>query len=152
MWPIENEAKRASQSRPMCFPHTNGNVSKTFGAPRDLRRKSSDKVYARQSQIQLVFLSLFVSHTHLNSSLPYQCTFVRKSKAMVWFLYVANPQQGDLRLSDPPSGQRAGGGTRAPTARSMQISGRISYPLHHRCPSEAMTQLVCVRCSRAVGV
>ncbi|GFO15991.1 hypothetical protein PoB_004249600 [Plakobranchus ocellatus] len=30
----------------------------------------------------------------------------------VWFLYKASPQQGDLRLSGPPSGQGAGGGAR----------------------------------------
>ncbi|GFO13259.1 THAP domain containing 9 [Plakobranchus ocellatus] len=30
----------------------------------------------------------------------------------VWFLYIASPQQGDLRLSGPPSGQGAGGGAR----------------------------------------
>ncbi|GFO43861.1 hypothetical protein PoB_007036600 [Plakobranchus ocellatus] len=28
------------------------------------------------------------------------------------FLYIASPQQGDLRLSGPPSGQGAGGGAR----------------------------------------
>ncbi|GFN76900.1 hypothetical protein PoB_000340600 [Plakobranchus ocellatus] len=28
------------------------------------------------------------------------------------FLYIASPQQGDLRLSGPPSGQDAGGGAR----------------------------------------
>ncbi|GFO38703.1 hypothetical protein PoB_006520800 [Plakobranchus ocellatus] len=30
----------------------------------------------------------------------------------VWFLFTASPQQGDLRLSGPPSGQGAGGGAR----------------------------------------
>ncbi|GFO48121.1 hypothetical protein PoB_007462600 [Plakobranchus ocellatus] len=29
-----------------------------------------------------------------------------------WFLFIASPQQGDLRLSGPPSGQGAGGGAR----------------------------------------
>ncbi|GFO09357.1 hypothetical protein PoB_003586200 [Plakobranchus ocellatus] len=29
-----------------------------------------------------------------------------------WVLYIASPQQGDLRLSGPPSGQGAGGGAR----------------------------------------
>ncbi|GFN95224.1 hypothetical protein PoB_002173000 [Plakobranchus ocellatus] len=33
-------------------------------------------------------------------------------KLDVWFLYIASPQQGDLRLSGPPSGQGAGGGAR----------------------------------------
>ncbi|GFO37148.1 hypothetical protein PoB_006365300 [Plakobranchus ocellatus] len=28
----------------------------------------------------------------------------------VWFLYITSPQQGDIRLSGPPSGQGAGGG------------------------------------------
>ncbi|GFO29141.1 hypothetical protein PoB_005564600 [Plakobranchus ocellatus] len=31
---------------------------------------------------------------------------------MKGFLYIASPQQGDLRLSGPPSGQGAGGGAR----------------------------------------
>ncbi|GFN77714.1 hypothetical protein PoB_000422000 [Plakobranchus ocellatus] len=30
----------------------------------------------------------------------------------VWYLYTANPQQGDLRLSGLPSGQGAGGRAR----------------------------------------
>ncbi|GFN86793.1 hypothetical protein PoB_001329900 [Plakobranchus ocellatus] len=34
------------------------------------------------------------------------------SKGLVWFLYIASPQQGELRLSGTPSGQGAGGGTR----------------------------------------
>ncbi|GFO31800.1 hypothetical protein PoB_005830500 [Plakobranchus ocellatus] len=29
-----------------------------------------------------------------------------------WFVYIASPQQGDLRLLGPPSGQGAGGGAR----------------------------------------
>ncbi|GFO22263.1 hypothetical protein PoB_004876800 [Plakobranchus ocellatus] len=32
--------------------------------------------------------------------------------ARLGFLYIASPQQGDLRLSGPPSGQGAGGGAR----------------------------------------
>ncbi|GFO03806.1 hypothetical protein PoB_003031100 [Plakobranchus ocellatus] len=39
------------------------------------------------------------------------------------FLYVAAPQQGDLKLSCPPSGQGAGSGTRTATEGSLQISG-----------------------------
>ncbi|GFO29502.1 endonuclease-reverse transcriptase [Plakobranchus ocellatus] len=35
-----------------------------------------------------------------------------------WFLYIANPQQGDLRLSGPPSGQGAGGGARTRDRRA----------------------------------
>ncbi|GFO13882.1 hypothetical protein PoB_004038700 [Plakobranchus ocellatus] len=31
---------------------------------------------------------------------------------LVWFLYKASPEQGDLQLSRPPSGQGAGGGIR----------------------------------------
>ncbi|GFN82565.1 hypothetical protein PoB_000907100, partial [Plakobranchus ocellatus] len=31
-----------------------------------------------------------------------------------WVLYKASPQQGDLRLSGPPSGQGAGVGARTP--------------------------------------
>ncbi|GFN82840.1 hypothetical protein PoB_000934600 [Plakobranchus ocellatus] len=37
---------------------------------------------------------------------------------------------GDLRLLDSPSGQ---GGARTATERSLQISGRIRYPLCYRC-------------------
>ncbi|GFN92307.1 hypothetical protein PoB_001881300 [Plakobranchus ocellatus] len=33
-------------------------------------------------------------------------------KIQVKVLYIASPQQGDLRLSGPPSGQGAGGGAR----------------------------------------
>ncbi|GFO43918.1 hypothetical protein PoB_007042300 [Plakobranchus ocellatus] len=29
-----------------------------------------------------------------------------------WFLYIASPQHGDLRLSSPPSGQGVSGGAR----------------------------------------
>ncbi|GFO00275.1 hypothetical protein PoB_002678000 [Plakobranchus ocellatus] len=35
-----------------------------------------------------------------------------KSPRGGWFLYKASPQQGDLKLSCPPSGQGAGGGAR----------------------------------------
>ncbi|GFO00862.1 hypothetical protein PoB_002736700 [Plakobranchus ocellatus] len=35
----------------------------------------------------------------------------------LWFLYIASPQQGDLRLSGPPSGQGAGGGARTSDRR-----------------------------------
>ncbi|GFO10347.1 hypothetical protein PoB_003685200 [Plakobranchus ocellatus] len=31
---------------------------------------------------------------------------------LVWFLYMASPKQGDLRLSGLPSGQSASGGAR----------------------------------------
>ncbi|GFO39584.1 hypothetical protein PoB_006608900 [Plakobranchus ocellatus] len=40
-------------------------------------------------------------------------------------------QQGDLRLSDPPSDQGPGGGARTATEECLQISGRICYPLWH---------------------
>ncbi|GFO21695.1 hypothetical protein PoB_004820000 [Plakobranchus ocellatus] len=39
-------------------------------------------------------------------------------------LYIANPQQGDLGLSGPPSGQGAGSGARTRTEGSLQNSGR----------------------------
>ncbi|GFO27990.1 hypothetical protein PoB_005449500 [Plakobranchus ocellatus] len=42
----------------------------------------------------------------------------------VRFLYIASPQQGDLRLSGPPSGQGAGGGVEPATEGSPKISGR----------------------------
>ncbi|GFO38720.1 hypothetical protein PoB_006522500 [Plakobranchus ocellatus] len=35
-----------------------------------------------------------------------------KKEFFVFFLYIASPQQGDLRLSGPPSGQGAGSGAR----------------------------------------
>ncbi|GFO18295.1 sodium bicarbonate transporter-like protein 11 [Plakobranchus ocellatus] len=43
-----------------------------------------------------------------------------------WFLYLASPQQGDLRLSGPPSG----GGDEFATEGSLPIC----YLLCHRCP------------------
>ncbi|GFO31638.1 hypothetical protein PoB_005814300 [Plakobranchus ocellatus] len=47
----------------------------------------------------------------------------RASKA-ARFLYIASPQQGDVRLSGPPSGQSAGGGVEPSTEGRLQISGR----------------------------
>ncbi|GFN83534.1 hypothetical protein PoB_001004000 [Plakobranchus ocellatus] len=38
------------------------------------------------------------------------------------------PQQGDLRLSDPPSGKGAGGGVEPATEGSLQISERTTEP------------------------
>ncbi|GFO04089.1 hypothetical protein PoB_003059400 [Plakobranchus ocellatus] len=75
------------------------------------------------------------------------------------FLYIASPQQGDLRLSGPPSGQDAGSGARTgdrrvpadlradsqatvlptpprqggdacDTRKSLQSSGRVHTELH----------------------
>ncbi|GFO01189.1 hypothetical protein PoB_002769400 [Plakobranchus ocellatus] len=37
---------------------------------------------------------------------------VEKQEGCDWFLYIASPQQGDLRFSGPLSGQGAGGGAR----------------------------------------
>ncbi|GFN95640.1 hypothetical protein PoB_002214600 [Plakobranchus ocellatus] len=43
----------------------------------------------------------------------------------IWrFLYIACPQQGDLRLSGPPSGQSAGGGART---RDRMVGGLTSH-------------------------
>ncbi|GFN96276.1 hypothetical protein PoB_002278200 [Plakobranchus ocellatus] len=36
-----------------------------------------------------------------------------------WFLYLASPHQGDLRLSGPPSGQDAVGGARTRDRRVL---------------------------------
>ncbi|GFN87591.1 hypothetical protein PoB_001409700, partial [Plakobranchus ocellatus] len=41
---------------------------------------------------------------------------------VVWFLYIASPQQGDLRFTGPPSGQGAGGGVRT---RDRQVSADL---------------------------
>ncbi|GFN93141.1 hypothetical protein PoB_001964700 [Plakobranchus ocellatus] len=38
----------------------------------------------------------------------------------------------DLRLSGPPLGLGTCGGSRTPPERSLQISGRVRYPRHHR--------------------
>ncbi|GFO32349.1 hypothetical protein PoB_005885400 [Plakobranchus ocellatus] len=46
-------------------------------------------------------------HAAPTPSLPLACM----EKVKVWFSYIASPQQGDLRLSGPPSGQDAGGKT-----------------------------------------
>ncbi|GFO21112.1 hypothetical protein PoB_004761700 [Plakobranchus ocellatus] len=40
------------------------------------------------------------------------------------FLYIASPQQGDLRLSDPPSGQGGGGGARTRARRKKGREGQ----------------------------
>ncbi|GFO26044.1 hypothetical protein PoB_005254900 [Plakobranchus ocellatus] len=48
------------------------------------------------------------SETRKESSLSKR----KLSESFFGFLYIASPQQGDLRLSGPPSGQGAGGGTR----------------------------------------
>ncbi|GFO40293.1 hypothetical protein PoB_006679800 [Plakobranchus ocellatus] len=50
----------------------------------------------------------------------YNCIWKRE----VWFLCIASPQQGNLRLSGPPSGQGASGGARTRDRGSLQISGR----------------------------
>ncbi|GFN87679.1 hypothetical protein PoB_001418500 [Plakobranchus ocellatus] len=39
------------------------------------------------------------------------------SRGLVRFLYIASPQQGDLRLSGPPSGQSAGSGAQTSDRR-----------------------------------
>ncbi|GFO11396.1 hypothetical protein PoB_003790100 [Plakobranchus ocellatus] len=56
-----------------------------------------------------------------------------------WFLYIASPQQGDLRLSGPPLGHSAGGGARTRTRRVSADPGRIRYPLCHRRCEPART-------------
>ncbi|GFO07164.1 hypothetical protein PoB_003366900 [Plakobranchus ocellatus] len=53
-------------------------------------------------------------------------SFIRLTR--VWFLQIASPQQGDLRLSDPLSGLGAGGGART---RDRRI------PTDHRADSLA---------------
>ncbi|GFO17734.1 hypothetical protein PoB_004423900 [Plakobranchus ocellatus] len=50
-------------------------------------------------------------------------------------LYIACPQQDDLSLLGPPSGQGAGDGARTRDKVFLQISGRIRYPLCHRRPT-----------------
>ncbi|GFN93385.1 hypothetical protein PoB_001989100 [Plakobranchus ocellatus] len=49
----------------------------------------------------------------LERSYEFQCSLKRSLS----FLYIASPQQGDLRLSGPPSGQGAGSGTRTRNRR-----------------------------------
>ncbi|GFN77343.1 hypothetical protein PoB_000384900 [Plakobranchus ocellatus] len=53
----------------------------------------------------------------------------------VWFglvyVYIANPQQGDLRLSGPTSGQSVGGGTRTQVRRvlpDLRTDSLVSVP------------------------
>ncbi|GFO35076.1 hypothetical protein PoB_006158100 [Plakobranchus ocellatus] len=54
---------------------------------------------------------------------PIKCQFTQKFEVnLVWFLYIASPQQGDLRLSGPPSGQGAGGGART---RDRRVSADL---------------------------
>ncbi|GFO29577.1 hypothetical protein PoB_005608200 [Plakobranchus ocellatus] len=56
----------------------------------------------------------------------------------------ASPQQGNVRLTGLASGQGAGGGARTRSRRvpegSLQISGRIYYPLCHRRPKAVREQ------------
>ncbi|GFO16569.1 hypothetical protein PoB_004307400 [Plakobranchus ocellatus] len=56
--------------------------------------------------------SLLVSGRTLQWCLPEISTALDFSNLWfsVWFFYIASPQQGDLKLSGPPSGQDAGGG------------------------------------------
>ncbi|GFN92977.1 hypothetical protein PoB_001948300 [Plakobranchus ocellatus] len=44
----------------------------------------------------------------------------KKKRNSFWFLNIASLQQGDLRLSGPPSGWGAGGGARTTTEESLQ--------------------------------
>ncbi|GFO23045.1 hypothetical protein PoB_004955000 [Plakobranchus ocellatus] len=53
------------------------------------------------------------------------------------FLYIAGPQEGDLRLSGPPSGQDAGGRAGTRDRGSLRISKQICYPL---CPRSSHTE------------
>ncbi|GFO46354.1 pancreas transcription factor 1 subunit alpha-like [Plakobranchus ocellatus] len=47
----------------------------------------------------------------------------------------AIPQQGDLRLLGPPTGQSAGDRFRTATEGSLQISGSVRYPM---CPQRPL--------------
>ncbi|GFN89357.1 hypothetical protein PoB_001586300 [Plakobranchus ocellatus] len=46
----------------------------------------------------------YVTHLVISSLIRW-CTLYAWFDSLVWCLYIATPQQGDLRLSGPPSGQ-----------------------------------------------
>ncbi|GFN83551.1 hypothetical protein PoB_001005700 [Plakobranchus ocellatus] len=57
-----------------------------------------------------------------------------------WFLYKASPQQGDLRLSGPPSGQDAGGGART---RDRKVPADLRADLLATVPPTPLIQRIC---------
>ncbi|GFN97858.1 hypothetical protein PoB_002436400 [Plakobranchus ocellatus] len=57
-------------------------------------------------------------------------------RVVVWFWYIASPQQGDLRLLGLPSGRVLVAGLEPATEGSVRISGRTYKPLCHRRPDE----------------
>ncbi|GFN75592.1 hypothetical protein PoB_000209800 [Plakobranchus ocellatus] len=58
-------------------------------------------IFEKNSLLDSLYLTI-------SSSLIYHVRQMRSCE----FFYIASPQQGDLRLSGPPSGQGAGGGAR----------------------------------------
>ncbi|GFN74368.1 hypothetical protein PoB_000087400 [Plakobranchus ocellatus] len=63
---------------------------------------------------------------------------------LVWFLYIASPQQGDLRLSDPPSGQGAGDGART---RDRWVSADLSADSLATEPPTPHGKLTAITCT-----
>ncbi|GFO23108.1 hypothetical protein PoB_004961300 [Plakobranchus ocellatus] len=56
--------------------------------------------------------------------------FVRKNSE-IWFLYITSPQQGDFRLSSPPSGQGANGRARIldrRVPRDLRVDSLVTAP------------------------
>ncbi|GFO19084.1 hypothetical protein PoB_004558900 [Plakobranchus ocellatus] len=108
-----------------------------FQALRHARARARIKQAPYRSQSELAV------HCHQRpSSVAYTASWVVDAALRlykVWFLYIARPQQGDLKLSGTPSGQGAVVGARARTEGSLQISERIRYPLCHRRPSKALS-------------
>ncbi|GFO31398.1 hypothetical protein PoB_005790300 [Plakobranchus ocellatus] len=75
------------------------------------------------------------SMLHQWAEISLMCTAYTHGFEFLSFLYIASPQQGDLRLSGPPSGQGAVAGLEPATEGSLQISGRTRKPLCYRRPS-----------------
>ncbi|GFN75831.1 hypothetical protein PoB_000233700 [Plakobranchus ocellatus] len=59
------------------------------------------QLYAGREEFAVRFL--------ISKAVPIPCSWKWR---VLSFLYIASPQQGDLRLSGPPSGQGAGSGAR----------------------------------------
>ncbi|GFO41482.1 hypothetical protein PoB_006798700 [Plakobranchus ocellatus] len=53
-------------------------------------------------------------------------------------MYIAYPQHGDLRFSGPRQAREPVAGLEPATEGSLQISGRIRYPLCHRRPNDSL--------------
>ncbi|GFO03448.1 hypothetical protein PoB_002995300 [Plakobranchus ocellatus] len=66
-------------------------------------------IFLPKHELSMSPIKLIFSKTFCKKVIAAYCDFTRKCFS---FLYIASPQQGDLRLLGPPSGQGAGSGAR----------------------------------------